>query len=263
MNNNPNAQKTTTASFIEQLELLQKVHAEARARITPEQRAEEQRQLEARRQAIAHKKAESHHRKLTELYGIWCKRDTWLIESQAMHLLAEREPTEITIFDGIDQELLALVKSCAGHSLQVINPAEKPGRWLVKPPEWVRWLKEKGYSVPKELTNILFPKPQEVTPQQKIAPAQDARERKKRDRQKALKAFMIDITDRARLKSITVDIQSIPVTKADFLQVFYRQYPQIDKISPTTFDHDIADIGIKFKHGTKSNKNNILMQLFN
>lgn len=254
--------KSSVELLLEQIETLRLHHAKLEARKSPAQKAAEKLQAESLRQAALKAKAAESHQRLIHLFSEWCKRDTWLIGSQAMHLLAGRDPSEVTIFDFIDEKLLGLVRSCAGHSLTVTNPADKPNKWLVKPREWVRWLNEKGYTVPAELTTILFPVSQEITPKQKIAPAQGAREKKKRDRLKALKAFVSDIGERTRKQGIEFDLQSIPVTKADFLKVFHSQYPQIDKISGATFDHDIAEIGLKFKHGTKSNKNNVLVQVF-
>jgi hypothetical protein len=254
--------KTPVEILLEQIETLRRHHAEVEAKKSPAQKAAEKLQFETQRQAALKAKAEKNHQRLTRLFSEWCKRDTWLIESQAMHLLTGIDPSDATIFDAVDEKLWELVKSCAGHSLTITNRADKPNKWLVKPQEWVRWLNEKGYAVPTELTSILFPVTKEITPQLKIAPAQEAREKKKRDRLKALKAFVSDIGERTRKQGIEFDRQSIPVTKADFLKVFHSQHPQIDKISRATFDHDIAEIGLKFKHGTKSNKNNVLARVF-
>jgi len=255
-------EKTSVELLLEQIETLRLRHTEIEAKKSPAQKAAERLQFETQRQAALKAKAEKNHQRLISLFSEWCKRDTWLIESQALHLSAGTDPSDATIFDAIDEKLWELVKSCVGHSLSITNPTEKPSKWVVKPREWVRWLNEKGYPVPPELTSILFPATKEITPQLKIAPAQEAREKKKRDRLKALKGFVSDIGERTRKQGIVFDLKSIPVTKADFLRVFHTQYPQIDKISGATFDHDIAEIGLKFKHGTKSNKNNVLVQVF-
>lgn len=51
------------------------------------------------------------------------------------------------------------------------------------------------------------------------------------------------------------------MTKSDFLKALGSQNPDYKKISMSSFDRDIADIGLKFKSGTKINKNNILKQI--
>lgn len=179
-----------------------------------------------------------------------------------MHLLAERDPAKVMLLESINVDIWDLAKSCAGHSLKLVNPQDKHSLWRVTPSEWARWLKEKGCEVPSELVSILFPVSPVVTPEQKIAPAQQAREKKKRDRLKALRAFVNDIGERARKSNIEFDKESIPVTKEDFLKVFHSQYTQIKKTSMPTFNNDISDIGLKFKRGTNSSNNNMLTKLF-
>lgn len=254
--------KTPTDIILEHFESSRRKQAELEARKSPEQKALEKRQAEEKRQAQLKTKAEKTSKKLTQLYSTWCKRDTWLVYKEALYLFVGQDPAETTVFDFINNGIWELARSCAGHSLNLANPKDKDTLWRVTPAEWARWLKEKGYAVPAELTAILSPITPIVTPEQKIAPAQQAREKKKRDRIQALKAFVIEIGERARKNKIEFDKQSIPVTKGDFLKVFHSQYPQIEEISLSTFDHDIAEIGLKFKPGTKPNKNNILVELF-
>lgn len=254
--------KTPSQIFAEQLLSYQLKHAEAEARKSPEQKADEKRHNDALKLAAQQEKAEKESKKLTQLYSNWCKRDTWLVYEQAVYLADGRDPAAFNLVGSNNTQIWELTKSCGGHSLSLVNPKDKPSQWMVSPREWARWLKEKGYSVPVELTAILFPEQPIVTSKQKIAPAQESREKKKRDRLKALKAFVSDVEERARKSRVEFVKVAISVTKGDFLDVFYSQYPQYEKISLTTFEHDIAEIGLKFKSGSKSNKNNQLSKLF-
>lgn len=231
------------------------------ARKSPEQRAHEAEQSRLRAQAIAQEKAKKKHSQLNDLFKDWIKRDTWLIFDEAMPLIKAEKPEEETMFNLRDEKLWSLVQSCAGYSLQLLNLEAKPKQWRVKPFEWLRWLKEKEQYIHPQLVELLYPKT-EIQPTLKTAKAIQSREVFKRDRQKAIKAFALEAERLARKNNIDWSSEAIPVTKADFLQVLGAVNPAYKKISKDTFDNDITEIGLKFKRGTKSNKNNVLKTMF-
>lgn len=237
---------------------LTKFYEQNEALKSPTQKAAEKQVLDLSREKQLQEKALKERQRKIALFSKWCKRDTWLIQSEALFLTMGCDPSQVTLFDRPTQEIAELVESCVGISLSVINPNDSKNKWRVTPSEWVRWVKYKGYPVPPELIDILFPS-QPSKPS--IAKAQTSREQKKRDRQRFLNTFAFNIEQRAKEKNIAWDNKSIPVTKAEFLDVFYSQYPQIGKISDTTFAHDIAKIGLKFQAGTKCNPNNKLAQI--
>ena len=240
----------TTTAFM-------KLNAQNEGRKSPEQKARERQEsalAQARRQQ---EKAAKESQRKRELYSKWCKRDTWRID-EALHLLMGRDPQDATIFDDFGKELIELIESCVGYSLTVISPKESRKQWRVVPTEWVRWAKQKDLPVPEELTDLLFP---QLPNKPGIAKAQETREQKKRERQRFLKSFAFSIESKAREKNIPWESKAIPVTKDEFLDFFYSQYPQIGRISKFTFDHDIAEIGLKFKAGTKTNPNNPLVKI--
>jgi hypothetical protein len=228
---------------------------------SPEQQAREAEQLRLKAHTNAQEKAKKEHTKLNNLFKDWLKRDTWLVLDEAMLLIKAEKPEDDTIFNLKDERLWTLVQSCAGYSLQLLNLEGKPKQWRVKPFEWVRWLKEKEQYVHPQLVELLYPKT-DIKPTLRTARAIQSREIHKRERQKAIKAFAIEAEKRARKNNIDWSNEAIPVTKVDFLRVLGYVNPVYKKITKGTFDNDIAEIGLKFKRGTKSNKNNVLKVLF-
>ena len=99
-------------------------------------------------------------------------------------------------------------------------------------------------------------------PEKKTSRATQSREKKKRDKILALKKFVADAGERARKTQVRWDDHAIPVTKEEFLKVFHRQYPRIERFSLDSFSTYLREIGIKFKHGVKPKLNNVLDQLF-
>lgn len=229
----------------------------------PEQRAREAQAGEEITVRRANEEKEKLAAKRRTLYAKWCLRDTWLLESEAIPLTSGIEPSwMLTILDGV-ADLLPLAKSCVGVSLKIRNPTDAPGKWLVTPADWVRWLQEKNYPVNAELEVATHPKLPQAPPQDqpKTAKATQTRERFKAERISALKTFFKEMEERAR--SHGWDRKNIPVTKADLLAVFLKQYPQYRKLSPASFDDDFTQIGAKFNPGVKHSKTNVLKALFN
>lgn len=151
--------------------------------------AEKTRRWAREREEKAQAKTEKEHLRLNGLFLRWCKRDTWLIHDEAIALAKSREPNTNLLLDVTDNGLWELVQSCAGHSLKVVNIAEKPHRWRVEPREWARWLKEKGQAVPQELINIILPKPYQAEPEKKTSRATQTREKKCATRLQRLRNF--------------------------------------------------------------------------
>lgn len=259
MTDNNNTDKTLNFlnAIHEELRKHQERQAQTRARMTPAQLADERKQIQARQIA----KEEKENAKLDSFFKLWLKRDTWLMYDEAMPLTKAEKPEEETIFNLRDEKLWSLIQSCAGHSLQLINPEAKPKQWRVKPSEWVHWLKLKEQFIHPQLEALIYPKTN-IQPTLKTAKAIQSREIIKRDRQKAIKTFAEEIEMRAQKLHIDWKREEIPVTKADFLEVLGKLSPAYNKISMDTFDRDIADIGLSFKRGTKSNKNNVLKTIF-
>jgi hypothetical protein len=253
--------KTSLEIFFDRVEKFNNDRLEAEARKSPEQRTREAEVTRKKFQAHAQDKIKKEHIKLKTLFNDWIKRDTWLIYDEAMPLIKAEEPEEETIFSSRDRKLWSIVQSCAGHSLNLINPEAKPKQWKVKPFEWIRWLKEKEQYIHPLLIELLYPKIS-IPPTIKTAQAINTREQNKRDRINAIKAFNLKAGELARKQGIEWSDDAIPVTKADFRQVLGTVNTAYKKISSDSFDRDIAEIGLKFKRGTKSNKNNILKQIF-
>jgi len=252
-------------SFLEGLFLIANEYSIAKtaneSRKSPEQRAQEAKQAQLSAKEFALEKAKKEQTKRDILLRSWIKRDTWLIYDEALPLTKAVKPDYETLFSPRDSDLWELVQSCAGHSLTLVNKEANPKQWLVEPFEWVRWLKEKGQHVHPQLVELLYPRT-EIQPALKTAKAIQSREIKKRDRQKAIRTFALEAETRARKNNIVWNKEEIPVTKSDFLKVFGILNPAYKKINMATFDRDIADIGLKFKRGTKSNKNNVLKSIF-
>lgn len=253
------------SSVLEVLGLIASEYSAARseneARKSPEQLALEAQQARLRNEALALEKAKKEKGKRDVLFKSWIKLDTWLVFDEALPLTKAEKPEIETVLNQRDSSLWKLVIGCAGHSLQLINLDAKPKQWRVKPFEWVRWLKEKEQYIHPQLIELIYPKTS-ILPTIQTAKAIQSREIKKRDRQKAIKVFALKADELARKKGIEWNNEAIPVTKADFLQVFGKVNAAYIEISLNKFDRDIADIGLKFKRGTKSNKNNMLKQLF-
>lgn len=242
------------------LEEFQKAKIASEARKTPAQLAIEKEQAALRSIELQKERELKEKKFISTLYDLWLKRDTWLVFDEATYLSAGKKPQESTIFD-TNTESYNFIKSCAGHSLEVLNIHEKPNLWRVKPFEWVRWLKEKQQTVHPELLRLLYPT-SNAEPTAKTTKASNSRSREKVMRQKAIKQFALDASEKARKLNIPWNSQEIAVTKLDFIKVFSKEYPDFKNISGDTFDRDIADIGLKFKSGTKSNKNNALKDIF-
>src|SRR6266849_3539542 len=88
-------------------------YAALEAAKTPEQRAEEARQQQVDAERRAKEKRDKQTAKWRKLYGKWCSCDTWLLESEAVPLALEEEPSWLLLIDGAD-EMLKRAISCAG-----------------------------------------------------------------------------------------------------------------------------------------------------
>jgi len=256
------AQVIETGNFAEKmLSFAKLMQAKEAAKPLAQRQREEKERIENAKLSVI-KKAEKENKRLDALFQPWLKRDTWLVWQEAMFLNLGIDPTSLEAFlDPRDQKQWELAQSCAGISLNILNINAKPEEWRVKPFEWVRWLKEKDQTVNPKLLDLLYPIAV-IKPTAKTAEATLSRSILKVKRQRAIKEFSNEAAVRARKLAHHWDSQSIPVTKSDFLSVFKKEYPEFKQISPDSFDRDIADIGIKFQRGTKSNKNNILKSLF-
>ncbi|HQS44211.1 MAG: hypothetical protein B7Y16_06275 [Methylotenera sp. 24-45-7] len=263
MNENP--AKTPAILAIEKLlegfKEIQQKRDEIESKKSPEQKALEARQLAIQREKDQIDQLNKQHTKFDNLFNSWLKRDTWLIYDEAIPLTKGEVPEYETMFNPRDTNLWSLVQSCANQSLKIINPDAKSKLWKVKPFEWVRWLKEKEQTVHPQLQELVLPKAP-ISLVSKTVAAIKTREKIKAERIGAIKAFSLKAGEMARKQNIEWNDQEIPVTKADFLEVFTKLNTAFKKISITSFDRDIAEIGIKFKRGTKSNKNNVLKRFF-
>lgn len=101
------------------------------ARKTPEQRAHEAEQSRLRVQASKIVKDNKKRVENDSLFKSWIKRDTWLVYDEALPLTKANKPEPETLFNSVDADLWALVQSCAGHSLALINKEAKPKQWRV------------------------------------------------------------------------------------------------------------------------------------
>src|SRR5260370_33903008 len=170
---------------------------------------------------------------------------------EGVPLALGEEPTWLSyVIEGADT-LLKLAISCAGQSLPIENVSEVQSKWRVKPANWVRWLKEKRYPVNAQLEAITQPKVREIKSEPQTARATASRERNKALRIADLKRFVADVEQRARPDKLLWDHTGIPVTKADFLAVFFKQYPQYRDLSRDSFDNDFTEIASKFRPGVK------------
>lgn len=240
---------------------LQRHFAAAEAAKLPAQRAREAQAREIAAAERARKKAEQQAAKRAALYRKWCLHDTWLLQNEAVPLFFGEQPTSFLLVDGVE-ELSKLAVSCADHSLKIVNATEARNKWRVNPGEWVRWLKEKGIAVNAELVAATQPKLPPLLPldQPQTAKATKTREQRKAARIHDLKAFLNVMDERAR--SHGWNRKNIPVTKADFLDVFKKQYPQYRDLRPASFDNDFTEVGAKFSPGVKRSKTNVLKKLF-
>ncbi len=236
-------------------------HAELEAAKTPEQRAREARQHEADAERRTKEQREKQAATWRKFYEKWCLRDTWLLESEAVPLALEVQPSWLLPIIDADA-LLKLAISCAGYSLPIEKLSWMQTKWRVKPADWVRWLKEKGYSVNAQLEAITQPKVPEIKAEPQTARATESRERKKALRIGDLKRFVAEVEKRAQAAKLLWDRTGIPVTKADFRAVFFKQHAQYRELSRDSFDNDFTEIGVKFRPGVKRKKNNVIKALF-
>src|SRR5712691_2503352 len=226
-------------------------YAELEAAKTPEQRAEEAREREADAERYAKEKREKQAAKWRKLYEKWCACDTWLLESEAVPLALEVEPSWLLLVDGAD-EMLKRAISCAGHSLTIGNVSEAQSKWRVTPADWVRWLKEKRYPVNAQLEAITQPKVPEIKAEAQTTRATATRERNKAQRLGNLRRFVADMEQRARDAKLPWDHTGVPVAKVDFLAEFFKQYPQYRDLSRASSDNDFTQLGVKFRPGVKN-----------
>ena len=240
---------------------IQEKHSENEAKKSPEQRIIEAQQSRDAIEINKLEKIKTEQNRVDQLFKDWLKRDTWLIYDEAMLLITGKKPEEESLLFSRDAKLWGLVQSCIGISLSIVNINAKAKQWRVKPLEWVRWLKEKEQSIHPQLEIQVFPKTMTAVTSKTFI-ATTSRSQMKAARQSALKTFVRQIEELAKKKNSDWNSQEIPVTKRDFLEVFYKENTAIKKISRDSFDRDIADIKIKFKKGTKNNKNNVLIKLF-
>ena len=261
LNSDASGLRKTLSVFATALAPMARHYAQLEAAKTPEQRAKETRQYKADAEQRATEKSEKQAATWRKFYEKWCLRDTWLLESEAVSLALEVQPSWLLPIIDADA-LLKLAISCAGYSLPIEKVSGVHSKWRVKPADWVRWLKEKGYSVNAQLEAITQPKVPEIKAEPQTARATESRERKKARRISDLKGFVAEVEQRARAANLPWDRTSIPVTKADFRAVFFKQYPRYRDLSRASFDNDFTEVGVKFRPGVRRKKNNVLKALF-
>ncbi|QBQ56229.1 hypothetical protein [Nitrosococcus wardiae] len=105
------------------------------------------------------------------------------------------------------------------------------------------------------------PEPRAGSPRN--AAAIQARQTTKAERRQKLREFFEEAQKRAEEKGHRpIREDDIPVTKKDFLDVFFRVHPKISRRKESTLADDLHAIGLRFQPGTRSRKNNTLEQLF-
>jgi hypothetical protein len=239
-----------------------------RAAMTPGQRVEDD---EAQKREEASKrsaKAEKERQRLEKLYAEWWKHDTWDVDSEAIPLCLGFDPkTALPILPANGERIRELVKRADGVSLTLFAPTSLLAGKRVRPTEFVRFLMGKGESLPQQLQAKLAAPPVSVAtgsdgnrvPAGRTAEANRTREENKRERRKALRDFKATTGKRAEARGTSLDWSNLPVTKSDFLKVFFRAYPGLaKKFGRATFENDFRDLEIRFKRGIKHQDNNML-----
>jgi len=202
------------------------------------------------------------------LYATWCQRDTWVLTTEALPLAFGEAPSGedlITWFSGKEQALYDLAVSCVGHSLTIVNKDANQNEWRGTPLNWLKWLQEKRQPAEPESADALqsrLPGPSADVAEPKTKQANLARGAGKKERLDRLELFIAAMEEQARKAKLGWDRSKIPVTKKEFLDVFYRFNPQVKHFGLASFEHDFKILGVKFKSGVKTNKNNVLKLIF-
>jgi len=245
------------------LELAGKVDAYQKQRTAG--KSSEQLAREAQVRKVEADKREKQKREA--LYATWCQRDTWVLKTEALPLAFGKAPSGDDLVSWLlsskERALYDLAVSCVGHSLTIVNKDAKQDEWRVTPLNWLRWLQEKKQPVDAVLVNALRSKlPDSASDEPKTKQANIARGKGKKDRLERLHRFVTVMDERAREANLGWDHREIPVTKKEFLDVFYRFNPQVKHFGLASFEHDFKTLGVKFKNGVKTNKNNVLKLMF-
>jgi len=248
------------------LELAGKVDAYQKQRTAG--KSSEQLAREAQVRKVEADKREKQKRE--SLYATWCRRDTWVLKTEALPLAFGKAPSGDDLVSWLlsskERALYDLAVSCVGHSLTIVNKDAKQDEWRVTPLNWLRWLQEKRQPVEPEFANALqsrLPGPSADVAEPKTKQANLARGAGKKERLDRLEHFVAAMEEQARKANLGWDRSKIPVTKKEFLDVFYRFNPQARHFRLASFEHDFKTLGVKFKNGVKTNKNNVLTLLFN
>ncbi|MCU7933236.1 MAG: hypothetical protein KZQ90_20790 [Candidatus Thiodiazotropha sp. (ex Codakia rugifera)] len=202
-----------------------------------------------------------NHPELPMILDQYLKRDFWRLQ-EALNLIRGYHPSRNGWGKRGD---LTLAKSCVGPggSLSVINSQESDWDWKVRPKAFVKWAEEKGLSLHPDMKHAMISPARlsNPTPQTRTKQANRTRKAEKEARLEALVWMRNEIDQRTHDRNW--DSSSIPSTKDDFHDVFYRIFPDIVEVKAETLAGDLPQIGIKFQPGRKTSKNNVLSKLFN
>lgn len=249
--------------LLEQFHAIQKVFAQAqeakrqreaaeserRARLTPAQRATEDRAIAARNTQEARQKASQ---KIAKLGDPVRKADTWTIANFCWLLLAEKpgDPEGFTFFDGRDSKVTKrhkqyreILESCIGTRLQPVNPKDPPVSFRFAVDALVNAARAKDLGHHAALADVLGIKPQlvEVTP--KAAPAvmlaakgTESRERNLIRRRKAL-LDMARAIAHAGEGTVYQDRIALSINGKELNRRFQAKYPEW-QVAEKTFEAD-------------------------
>ncbi|MCU7871927.1 MAG: hypothetical protein KZQ91_04185 [Candidatus Thiodiazotropha sp. (ex Lucinoma borealis)] len=201
-----------------------------------------------------------NHPELPTILDEYAKRDFWVLQ-EALNLLRGYHPHRSGWGESGD---LALAKSCVGPggSLSVINPQAPVRKWQVRPKDFIKWAEVKGLPLYPAMKHAMTSPVRLSSPTQqtRTSQANQTRKAEKEARLEALEWMRVEIDSRTIERNW--DSSTIPATKEDFHDVFFRIFPDRDKVKVETLAADLPQIGIKFQPGRKKSKNNVLAKLF-
>lgn len=248
-----------------------------RAKLTPEQRAAEDR-------AVAQRSAQAARDKLrAQVKGMGdavLKRETWTLDEFAW-LLAAASPegdswSLIDTRSGKEEKIhrtsLTILRSCVGASLHAVNPTEPSGkhRYSVRALLVTARHRQLGYfDILEELIGsdapaaAVAPAPDSRRSQAKPAPeklklakaGQQTREQQKVKRQRDLAEFVRSQVDE-KMATVTGDAIVFPIHGIELIAIFTKAYPQWKGFTLGTFARDRKEMRprIEVKPGRPPNK---------
>jgi hypothetical protein len=240
----------TAAKYFEEQRQRQAAEETRRARLTPQQRAEEDRANAAMAARAQRAKLLKKFQKLGDSIR---QPDTWTIERFSWLLLAEspEDPDSWTFFDGRDgkatkqhKHFRDILKSCVPTRLKPVNPNEAPDKFRFTVQSLMEAAQAKRLGCFEVLAEILGVKPTEMKPAPPVPVARQlaVSGTQSRERQRIRRRLALLETARAIAKAGEGTVHSTHIALSmngkELNRRFQDKFPEWAKISPKTLEAD-------------------------